>query len=195
MTKIPSMQKLLEAGSAWEVLDTDNFKVRTPEGNVTVPSTLLEAEHPYFAAVLREMLTYGKEVAGHLDGSVVYFTHELLVYGSVDVVDTDDVPKTIVDISEPISYSALAETITLDCVVLEVKNTEIDGQIFPFAIYESWQRIKVAKDELSKTYPGWENRLLAGKDLGLRERELMHYMFNVKPDLDNKLDINNVVFN
>lgn len=163
----------------WSVLNDTSFvaDANTSEPFV-IPVAELEELHPKLPIALRaaiarnELLEPPKSSAS---GAEAFYTLLLLRNEPVKLVDANGNEQNYVSILTFKVDSGLPHSASLFGIVVDVETIDHMGQPVPFVAGWSGFQSCVLKEELDKQFPGWENRLSAGDELGLTGAELSAY--------------------
>lgn len=163
----------------WSVLNDNAFLADVSTGTpIVVSCAELEELHPQFPIALRASIARNEMVEppkSSASGAEAYYTLLLLRNDPIRLVDSNGNTVDYVSILTLKLDPGLPRSATLFGIAVDIDTVEHNGQVVPFVTCWNGMQSCVLKDALDKQFPGWENRVRAGEELGLTGADLCSY--------------------
>lgn len=202
----PSIAELIHEANRWVETQPDVFTVyvtnyndsSVPESQYVVNVADLRVYHKHLPEILRSLSCHNFDgiVLGYAQGLRVSQTLKLLNNEHVEVTDSRGSIQRMLGIYKIEPFGDKNEKVILCGIGLNVKTVYVNNQKIDYVVGSTSLGAIINKSYLETRFPGWENRLAVGIELGVDSiAALTKLVFSAPTQLHNNIELNSVEFN
>lgn len=189
LNQTPSIENYLQRAVYWYIKDEDTFLASTSghrdETNAVVPASMLNNCHPELATTLREMIHFNNRTGlARANGRMVEASKDYLLGEYTELPTANGNRKMHVRLFE-MEVIPSKGIVRVGGQAITLKHISSPAGLVALATPSDYGSYGILVEDMNRLFAGWDKRLVIGAELGLQGRDLMKYVLNESPSLNN----------
>lgn len=186
-TNLP-YESYLYIADDWDIYDDEHFLVRcpgipaVPSGELLVPVSLFENDHPMLPAAVRALIKWSHDDnKSKVDSNSIVHTSDVLHGRYIKFSETFTESTKYTYLFGYVESARILDhdpsTVNIVGEYYDISSTDQNNQSVPFVTKRWSGDFYFEKTDIDQRFPGWERRLQLGKELSVEMQELMTHVF------------------